>query len=125
MSEKKHVELSGPSPFSAMSDEDRTRADIIRNTPCNQDPVIYWHQVAQDAIKSAEKAQERAKYATEGRDKAERELKYFQERLVSSAASQKSTLPLDISRLVDLASIGNIDLGIHISITKGSVEREE
>lgn len=116
MSEKKHVELSGPSPFSAMSDEDRTRADIIRNTPCNQDPVIYWHQVAQDAIKSAEKERERTKYATAGRDKAERDLNLFTERLIARAASDKSTIPLDISRLVDLARCGDIDLSVSINI---------
>ena len=26
------------------------RCNIIDNTPSGQDPVIYWHQVAQDAI---------------------------------------------------------------------------
>ena len=89
---------------------------ILDNTPCDQDPVIYWHQVAQDAIKSAEKERERAKYAAAGRDKAERDLNLFTERLIARAASDKSTIPLDISRLVELAQCGDIDLSVNIGI---------
>lgn len=92
------------------------KSKIIHNTPCGQDPVIYWYQVAQDAIKSAEKERERTKYAVAGRDRAERDLKLFTERMVERAASEKSTLPLDISRLVDLARCGDIDLSVNIGI---------
>ena len=77
---------------------------------------MYWYQVAQDAIKSAEKERERAKYAAAGRDKAERDLKLFTERLIARAASEKATIPLDISRLVELAQCGDIDLSVNIGI---------
>lgn len=92
------------------------KSKIIHNTPCGQDPVVYWYQVAQDAIKSAEKERERAKYAAAGRDKAERDLNLFTERLIARAASDKSTIPLDISRLVELAQCGDIDLSVNIGI---------
>lgn len=92
------------------------KSKIIHNTPCGQDPVIYWYQVAQDAIKSAEKERERTKYATAGRDKAERDLNLFTERLIARAASEKATIPLDISRLVELAQCGDIDLSVNIGI---------
>lgn len=92
------------------------RADIIRNTPDGADPVVYWHQVAMDAIKSAEKERERTKYAAAERDKAERDLKLFTEQLIARAASDKSTIPLDISRLVELAQCGDIDLSVNIGI---------
>ena len=92
------------------------KSKIIHNTPCGQDPVVYWYQVAQDAIKSAEKERERTKYAAAGRDKAERDLKLFTERLIARAASEKATIPLDISRLVELAQCGDIDLSVNIGI---------
>ena len=96
--------------------DDTHKIDIIRNTPHGQDPVVYWYHVAQDAIRSAEKERERAKYATAGRDKAERDLNLFTERLIARAASDKSTIPLDISRLVELAQCGDIDLSVNIGI---------
>lgn len=92
------------------------KSKIIHNTPCGQDPVVYWYQVAQDAIKSAEKERERTKYAAAGRDKAERDLKLFTERLIARATSEKATIPLDISRLVELAQCGDIDLSVNIGI---------
>lgn len=92
------------------------KSKIIHNTPCGQDPVVYWYQVAQDAIKSAEKERERTKYAAAGRDKAERDLKLFTEHLIARAASEKATIPLDISRLVELAQCGDIDLSVNIGI---------
>lgn len=92
------------------------KSKIIHNTPCGQDPVVYWYEVAQDAIKTAEKERERTKYAAAGRDKAERDLKLFTERLIARAASEKATIPLDISRLVELAQCGDIDLSVNIGI---------
>ena len=37
------------------------RSNIISITPPDQDPVLYWHQVAQDAISARERADARRK----------------------------------------------------------------
>lgn len=115
--EIRHVEMKGPSFYSAESNIDREKKDIIGITPGDQDPLIYWHQVAQDAIKTAEKEREKAKYAVAGRDRADRELKNFTERLVIQAADKRSAIPLDLSRLIEMASDGTISLNVNISIS--------
>ena len=92
------------------------RANIISITPPGQDPVIFWHQVAQDAIRSAETAEKRATIARTERERAERDLKAFTERLVQQTAIGKARTPLDVSRLVELAQLGMIDLNISVGI---------
>lgn len=99
--------------------EDKLLEEILRITPDNAQPIIYWHQVAQDAIRSAEKEREKSKYAVMGRDNAQRDLKFFTERLVERAAQQKAAIPLDISNLVRMASDGEITLSVSITISKG------
>ena len=37
------------------------RMKILANTPDDVDPVCYWHQVAMDAIRSADKEREKGK----------------------------------------------------------------
>ena len=96
------------------------KMDILRNTPCDQDPLIYWHQVAQDAIKSADKERERTKYALAGRDKAEREFNGLTERLVQQNAANRNDMPLDLSRIIQMASSGTIDLSISLYISGGT-----
>lgn len=115
----KHVELAGPSFITEESITDRERRDILNITPGEQDPLIYWHHVAQDAIKTAEKERERAKYAVAGRDKAEREFNGLTERLVRQAAANRSNMPLDLTRLVEMASTGKIDLSVSLYISGG------
>ena len=61
MNEKKQVILNGPSPYSMESDDDRKRRDICNLVPAGQDPLIYWHQVAMDAIDAQEKTKARHK----------------------------------------------------------------
>lgn len=95
------------------------KSKIIHNTPCGQDPVVYWYEVAQDAIKSAEKERERTKYAAAGRDKAEREFNGLTERLVQQAAANRSNMPLDMTRLIEMASTGKIDLSVNLYISGG------
>jgi len=94
----------------------KRRADIISVTPPGQDPVIFWHQVAQDAIQASENADKRASAARAERDRAERDLKAFTERLVQQTAIGKARTPLDVSRLVELAQWGMIDLNISVGI---------
>ena len=104
----------------SMEDENRKRRnEIMRITPELVDPVVYWHQVAQDAIRTAEKERERTKLAVTERERAERDYKLLTERLVSEAADQRSRIPLDVSRLIDMAQTGSIDLNFSIYISKG------
>lgn len=41
-----------------IKDPNEKRKNIISITPHDQDPVIYWHQVAQDAINARERGEE-------------------------------------------------------------------
>ena len=93
------------------------RANIVASTPSGQDPLVYWHQVAQDAIQSARKEHEHAVSLLRERDKAETELKYFTERLVERTAQAKSSIPFDISRLIEKTQDGDIDLSISLYIS--------
>ena len=115
----KRIEMTGPGFYTAESASDRERHNIISITPGEQDPLIYWHQVAQDAIKTAEKEREKAKYAVAGRDRAERELNTFTERLVQQTAANRNDMPLDLSRIIQMASSGTIDLSISLYISGG------
>ena len=100
-------------------DAAQKRADIIRNTPAGQDPVIYWHQVAMDAVHSSERDQARTRAAVEGRNRAEKDLDLFTKRLIDQAAREKAQTPLDVSNLVRMARDGDISLNINISISGG------
>lgn len=100
-------------------DAAQKRADIIRNTPAGQDPVIYWHQVAMDAVHSSERDQARTRAAVEGRDRAEKDLDLFTKRLIDQTAREKAQTPLDVSNLVRMARDGDISLNINISISGG------
>jgi hypothetical protein len=94
------------------------KLDILRITPAGQDPLIYWHQVAQDAIRSAEKERERAKAAVAGRDKAERDLKDFTDHVISMATNRVAAVPLDLTRLIEKVELGDIDLNLSLYISR-------
>ena len=100
-------------------DAAQKRADILRNTPAGQDPVIYWHQVAMDAVHSSERDQARTRAAVERRDRAEKDLDLLTKRLIDQAAREKERTPLDVSNLVRMARDGDISLNINISISGG------
>ena len=51
------------------------RADILRNTPSDQDPVLYWHQVAQDAIHARLKQEDLVKNLKADNDKLIRQIR--------------------------------------------------
>lgn len=93
------------------------RANIVEITPPGYDPLVYWHQVAQDAIQSAQKEHEHAVQLLRERDKAEQRLKEFTERLINRAADAKARIPFDISRLIEKAQYGDIDLNVSLYIT--------
>lgn len=95
---------------------------ILENTPHDQDPVLYWHQVAIDAIRAQEAAQKRAKRADCLRERAERELNTMTSGLVARTADKRALIPLDMSRLIDMAKFGYIDLDVAISIKRGKGE---
>lgn len=97
--------------------------NIMNITPQDKNPVLYWHQVAMDAIKSQESAQKRAKQADQDRMRAERDLDHITSGLVERTADKRALIPLDMSRLIDMASIGSIDLGVNIRITHGKGTR--
>ena len=98
----------------------KKRVEILRITPPDMDPIVYWHQVAQDAIKSSERARKNAFQAVEERERAERELRYFTEKLVNASADERAKVPFDVSHLIDMARSGDIDLGITVNIWKKS-----
>lgn len=100
------------------------RANIIRNTPDGADPVIYWHTVAMDAIRSAERWQVKEKTATAERDNARSDLDRFSNRLIDETARKRSQSPLDLSNLIRMAGLGEIDLNLNISIARGSNNNE-
>ena len=102
--------------YTFRSETDRKRADILRITPPDADPIVYWHQVAQDAIRTAEHERERTKHARADKDKAERDYKYLTERLVDRAAQARARTPLDFTNLIEKARTGDIDLNVSIGI---------
>lgn len=103
-----------------LSEDDVTKyMNITTNTPQDQNPVIYWYQVAMDAIKSAESAQKRAKQADNERARAERELHNLTSGLVERTADKRALIPLDMSRIIDMAAAGTIDLNVSLFISKG------
>jgi hypothetical protein len=99
------------------------RADIIRNTPDGTDPVVYWHQVAMDAIRGAESARKIAAQAKDERNRMKRDYDRLTSRLIDEAARQKSRIPLDVSNLVEMARSGDINLSMSIYVSRG--EKEE
>ena len=100
--------------------EENTRDLIIQNTPDGQDPVVYWHQVAMDAVLSSEKDAERTRAAVKERDQARSDLEIFTSRLISQAAREKERVPLDISRLIDMVLDGAIDLNLSFYISRAT-----
>lgn len=96
-----------------------TFKNIIEITPPGTDPVLYWHQVAMDAIRAQESAQKQAKQAREDLRRTERELQNLTSGLVARTADKRATIPIDMSRLIDMAKFGYIDLNVTISISKG------
>lgn len=105
-------------------DAAQKRADILRNTPSGQDPVIYWHQVAMDAVHSSERDQARTRAAVEGRERAEKDLNIFTKRLVDEVAKNRDNAPFDLTNLIRMARDGDISLNLNISIS-GGAERDE
>ena len=105
-------------------DAAQKRADIIRNTPAGQDPVIYWHQFAMDAVHSSERDQARTRAAVEGRDRAEKDLDRYTTRLTNEIARQRANAPLDLTNLVRMARDGKINLNLNISISGGAEQDE-
>lgn len=103
----------------------RKRSDIIRNTPAGYDPVVYWHQVAMDAIKSSEKSHPAIKRAEQERDDARRDLKLFTERLITENARRRSETPLDLTNLIELSRTGAIKLTLNIGIRDGAKNEYE
>ena len=98
---------------------DNLRAGILNNTPAGQDPIVYWHNVAMDAIRRNQELQETAKRAVDERDEIKRDLDRFTKRLINQTSNNKSRIPLDISNLVSIAQSGNIDLTLSIGIRSG------
>ena len=128
ISAPEYVTMPGPGGTTVVmtpeaKDEVERHANILRITPDGENPVIYWHQVAQDAIKSAESARNQAKQA---RDELNRSIQSY-DNLIEKIARQnteyraqiekeKAEVPFDLSRLVGLAGQGDIDLNVTVQI---------
>ena len=122
----KYVTMPGPGGTSIVmtpeaKEEVERHANILRITPEGENPVIYWHQVAQDAIKSAEKERIRAKQAQDELGRTKRSFDNLTERIATKNAEyrtqiEKAEVPFDLSRLVGMAGEGTIDLNVTIQI---------
>lgn len=104
-------------------DQIQEYVNVLEITPKDQDPVLYWHQVAMDAIKSQESAQNRAKQADAERAKAQRAFDDLTEKTAQRIADYKmrvdketQEVPFDLSRLVGMAHSGDVDLNVNIQI---------
>ena len=106
------------------ADQISRRGNIIAITPPGYDPVLYWHQAAQDAIQSGQKAQERAERFRVERDQAKHDLENYINRLIHSTACATNSNPVDVSKLVTMAQQGEIDLNISVFVTKNRSESE-
>ena len=95
------------------------RNKILSITPKDYDPLLYWHQVARDAQKCAERDRDKLRVADRERNEAKQDLNRFTDRLVGQAASNRNHIPLDLTRLVEMAVDGKITLGISLTITSG------
>ena len=126
-SEKKTFVVNGVSPYTSIDEQERDinrrRANIMTITPVDQDPVVYWHQVAQDAIKSAESARNQAKQAREAMNESKRAYDSLTERIAQKNTEyrmqiekDKAEVPFDLSRLVGMAQDGTIDLNVTVQI---------
>ncbi len=133
--EKKTVVMNGVSTYTAIDPDEQNIQqkvnNIMANTPNGYDPLVYWHQVAMDAIKSGQSAQNAAKQARDELGKAQRSFDRLSERIAQQNADYrvqiekaKSEVPFDLSRLVGLAGKGTIDLNVTIQI-KGKGRRPE
>ena len=123
-----HVTMPGPGGSvdiltQEQKDRLKRRGNIVSITPDGEDPVLYWHQVAQDAIKSAESARNQAKQARESMNEAKRAYDSLTERIVQKNTEyhmqiekDKVEVPFDLSRLVGMAQDGTIDLNVTIQI---------
>lgn len=95
---------------------------ITANTPVGYDPLVYWYQVATDAIKSIEKERENAKQERKERERISARLNSFTNIVAEKATDQRAKVPLDFTRLVEKAANGDIDLNVSIYISKGRNE---
>ena len=123
-----HVTMPGPGGSTNILTQEQKdmlqrRGNIISITPDGEDPVLYWHQVAQDAIKSAESARNQAKQAREERAKTQRAFDNLTARIARKneeyrmqVEKDKSEVPFDLSRLVGMAGQGDIDLNVTVQI---------
>lgn len=123
-----HVTMPGPGGSTDILTKEQKdmlhrRGNIISITPDGEDAVLYWHQVAQDAIKSAESARNQAKQAREERDKTQRAFDNLTARIARKneeyrvqIEKDKSEVPFDLSRLVGMAGQGDIDLNVTVQI---------
>ena len=117
----KAMKMYAVGPGAAPPDDpyDVERNKILSITPKDQDPLLYWHQVARDAQKCAERDRDKLRVADRERNEAKQDLNRFTDRLVGQAASNRNHIPLDLTRLVDMAADGKITLGISLTITSG------
>ena len=131
-----HVTMPGPGgsvDILTQEQKDRLqrRGNIVSITPDGEDPVLYWHQVAQDAIKSAESARNQAKQAREELNRSKQSFTNLTDRIAREnekyrmqIEKDKAEVPFDLSRLVGMAQDGTIDLNVTVQI-KGKRRRPE
>ena len=123
-----HVTMPGPGGSTDILTKEQKdmlqrRGNILSITPDDQDPIVYWHQVAQDAIKSAESARNQAKQAREELNRSKQSYDNLTDRIArqnteyrAQIEKEKAEVPFDLSRLVGLAGQGDIDLNVTVQI---------
>ena len=100
-------------PNGAVNPNYQKRINIINNTPSGYDPLVYWHQVAQDAIHSRERELQNKQERTE---ELERLRRYEQnERKRVEYELREQTFP-SVRELLSRVKDGDFSINISIGI---------
>ena len=100
---------------------EKERQNILNITPCDQDPVIYWHQVAVDAIHARERSEERIKERNEEYERLKQYEQSERKRVEHDLIGQ--TIP-SFRNLLSRVENGDFSMNVQLSFYP-NVERKE
>lgn len=100
----------------------KLHTDILNQTPHGEDPVIYWHRLAMDAIRSADKERQRTQDIRNENDN----LKRFQvnENARVQRELKQQTMP-PVRELINRVQNGDFSMNIQFSFYPNTERKEE
>ena len=101
---------------------DQKLASIINNTPADQDPLIYWHQVALDAIDNADRERKRTEDIRAENDNLKRYQANESNRIKRELQAQ--TMP-SIRELLHRVQDGDFSMNIQLSFYPNTERKEK